>query len=228
MDRRFISILVVIALIFAGFLVFNQKNSTSGTGGNSSASSKPSNHVIGEGKKHVTLIEYGDYQCPACGQYYPIVKQVQLKYNSDIVFQFRNFPLESLHPNARAGARAAEAAGMQGKYWEMHDKLYETQQQWAQLSDVKTAFESIASQLGLNMTKFRTDYASDTVNSTINADIGEGQKIGANSTPTFVLDGKKIDQNPRSLDEFYKLIDEEIAVKNPGAKTTPNATKPVQ
>jgi protein-disulfide isomerase len=211
-NRFFITILVVAAVVVGAF-AYTKHQSNNKTGGSSSTSAQPSNHTEGSSKTGVVLIEYGDYQCPACGQYYPIVKQVYDTYKDQIMFQFRNFPLLQIHKNAFAGARAAEAADKQGKYWEMHDILYENQQTWGAATDPSTFFESYAQQLKLDVAKFKVDYASQAVNDLINADISEGQKIGANSTPTFVLNGKKIDQNPRSLDEFNKLIDAAIKQK---------------
>ena len=225
MDKRFLSILVIIALIFGGFIFINQKDSTSSGTGNNSSKVTPTNHTFGDGKKNVTLIEYGDLQCPACGQYYPIIKSIKEKYKSDITFQYRNFPLDTIHQNARAAHRATEAASNQGKFWEMHNKLYETQNEWKGLTNVKTVFEGYASEMGLDITKFRTDYASEHTNDVINADVAEGKKVGANSTPTFVLEGVKIEENPRGVDEFGKLIDAAIAKKNPTTTNT-DATKP--
>lgn len=220
MDRRFIAILVVIIVAMGGYIIFSKKSDDKGT--NSSSTVSATNHVMGQNSKKVVLVEYGDYQCPACGAYYPIVKQLTDTYQQEIQFQFRNFPLDSIHPNARAGARAAEAAGKQNKYWEMHDKLYESQQTWASMdaASVKVVFEGYAKDLSLDIAKFQTDFASKEANDAINADIAEGQKIGANSTPTFVLNGKKIEENPRSIDDFKKLIDDEIAKQNP-TKTNP-------
>ena len=128
-------------------------------------------HVEGNTKSGITLVEYGDYQCPFCGQYFPIVKQVQAEFNDQIAFQFRNFPLVSVHQNAFAGARAAEAAALQGKFWEMHDLLYQNQSQWSEGGDPTSFFKQYALQLGLNVDQFNKDYASTKVNNAINADM---------------------------------------------------------
>jgi len=210
-SKRFLAILLAIIVVFGGAFYLAKHKSNSA--GSSSNNAQPTNHIEGDGKKNVTLIEYGDYQCPACGQYYPLLKQVFDTYKSDIHFQFRNFPLVQIHKNAFLGARAAEAADKQGKFWEMHDILYEQQQTWGESNDPTSFFIGYASQLGLNIDTFKADMASANVNDLINADIQEGQKLGANSTPTFVLNGKKID-NPHSLDDFNKLIDSAIAGKN--------------
>lgn len=222
MNNRFVIILVVVVAIFAGAFFFTKHKSSTSTGGKANSSAQPSNHTVGSGKSGVVLVEYGDYQCPACGQYYPIVKQVVEAHKNDITFQFRNFPLVQIHQNAFAAARAAEAASLQNKFWEMHDALYENQQTWGSASSPNTYFEAYAKQLGLDVEKFKTDMGSSQVSDVINADIAEGQKLGANSTPTFVLNGKKLDQNPRSLDEFNKLIDDAIKAKTGQKPATTN------
>lgn len=215
MNKQFIAIVIVVILGLFGIFAVASKNKDGAGGGSGSSSSEASNYVKGEGKKNVTLVEYGDFQCPACKSYYPIVKQLEEEYKEDVKFQFRNFPLVQIHPHAFKAARAAVAAGNQGKFFEMHDLMYENQDNWTQLSDVSSTFEAYASQLGLDMDKFKADVASEATNSQINADIEAGQALGANSTPTFVINGKKIDQNPKSFDEFKKLIDEAIAQSNP-------------
>jgi protein-disulfide isomerase len=209
-NRFFITLLVVIAGVVGIFAFTKQKNTDTGSTG--SSNSQPTNHVRGEGKSGVVLVEYGDFQCPACGQYYPLIEELVSKYKDQITFQFRNFPLIQIHPNAMVAHRAAEAAEKQGKFWEMYNKLYQTQDQWSSGSNAGTIFESFATELGLDIVKFKSDVNSPDANSSINADIKEGQKLGVTSTPSFILDGVKID-NPRSLEDFTKLIDEAIAKK---------------
>lgn len=210
MNKTFWAIIAVIVVVFGGILLFNGREASAPAGGGKGT---PTNHVTGKGASGVTLVEYGDYQCPFCGQFYPIVKAVQQKYDAQIFFQFRNLPLLQVHQNAFAGARAAEAAGLQGKFWEMHDLLYENQNTWGQSSNAQTYFEQYAGQLGLNLPQFKTDAASRKVNDLINADIAAFTKTGnPESTPTFFLDGKKI--QPSSVDDFSKLIDAEITTKH--------------
>lgn len=214
MSKRFVIILVAVAAVLLGVFYFRDDKAGAPTGnGGQDSNTKLSNHTWGQGKKGVTFIEYGDFQCPACAGYYPIVKEIKTKYNEDITFQFRHFPLDQIHPNARAAHRAAEAAAMQNKFWEMHDMLYERQQLWQSASNPSRIFEDYASELSLNIEQFKKDVASATVNSIINADVKAGQAIGATATPTFVLDGKKIEENPRDIEGFSKLIDEAIAAR---------------
>jgi protein-disulfide isomerase len=212
MSKRFIVVVIVCILALIGIFAITNKNNDSNAGGTNS-SAKPSNQTMGGGKSGVVLLEYGDYQCPACGAFYPVVKNVVAKYQNDITFQFRNFPLTQIHPNTFAGARAAEAAALQGKFWEMHDILYENQTTWSQAPSPVSYFDNYAQQLGLDTAKFKSDYNSSAVNNTINADIAAGKSIGADSTPTFLLDGKKI-TNPTSQAAFEKLIADAIAAKN--------------
>lgn len=211
MDKRFALILAACVVALGGVFWFTRDKSTPKSTGNSSA--VLSNHTFGTNTKKVTLVEYGDFQCPACGAYFPLVKQVTEKYKNDITFQFRNFPL-SQHQNARAAARAAEAADKQGKYWEMFDLLYEQQKNWQDSKSITTILESFATQLKLNLDQFKTDYASGNINDVINADMSEGQRLGITSTPTFFLQGKKLDPAPQNLDDFNKIIDQAIKDAN--------------
>lgn len=208
----FWAIIAAIALLFVGLVAFTGDDAKAPSGGNNT--SKATNHVSGSNSTGVRLVEYGDFECEFCGRYYPLVEQVKEKYKDKIEFQFRNLPLIQIHKNAFAAARAAEAADKQGKYWEMYNLLFQNQTSWASAEDAKPIFEQYATQLGLNIEKFRTDAASTTTNEIINADIAEFKKTKEQmSTPTFFLDGKKIE--PKSVDEFSKLIDEAIKAKQP-------------
>jgi len=207
MNKRLIGMILGAALVIGGFLYFTQPSTND-------SSSKATNHVVGQGSTGVVLLEYGDFQCPACKSFYPVVKDIKAKYEQQIYVQFRHYPLEAIHSNARAAARAAEAAHKQGKFWEMHDVLYENQDAWKDASDPITYFKAYAQQVGVtDLTQFEADYRSSEVNDIINADLKEGQKLSITATPTFVLDGKLITTNPSSAEEFYKLIDAAIASK---------------
>ncbi|HVO86154.1 MAG TPA: thioredoxin domain-containing protein [Candidatus Binatia bacterium] len=193
MDKRFLGILAAIVVIFVGIVAVS-KHSDPQTS-SSSSSTQPTHHVEGTSAANVTLMEYGDFECPICGSYYEPLKQAQAQFGSVAYFQFRNLPLVSIHPNAFAGARAAEAAALQGnnQFWRMHDLLYQNQTEWANSSDVVTIFNRYASELQLNVDKFKKDYASSQVNDSINADLNAFSKTGQDeATPTFFLDGKYI------------------------------------
>lgn len=213
MSKGFLAVVIVVILAFVGYFAFSGSKSSDNKGGKSSTSKgSPTEHVEGKGQTGIKLVEYGDYQCPFCEQYYPIAKQVAAEFNDQIYFQFRNFPLVNIHQNAFAGARAAEAAALQGKFWQMHDTLYENQKQWSESSNPNQYFKQYAQQLGLNVSRFDKDYSSNKVNDSINADMAEGNKLGIQGTPTFFLDGKKIEVNA-DISSFETQIKAAIAKK---------------
>jgi len=215
MSKQFWIALAVIAAILIGIVVVTNHSKPT------TVSGKPTSHLEGTSPEGVTLVEYGDYECPVCETFYAPVKQVAAKYSDKAVFQFRNLPLTSIHPNAFAAARAAEAAGLQGKYWEMHDILYENQNSWVSASQPLSVFDTYAKSLGLNQTQFDRDYASEAVNNAINADLSAFDATGdEKATPTFYLDGKKLDNtqlinsnNQPTVDAFSKVLDAELAKK---------------
>jgi protein-disulfide isomerase len=145
-----------------------------------------SDHVQGPPNAEVTLLEYGDYQCPYCGEAHPIVKNVQAKFGSKLRYVFRNFPLTNVHPFAETGAEIAEAAGAQGKFWEMHDFLYEHQ---SKLSDPTFFLQYARERLGLDSERIARELSSHTYLSRIRSDFSSGVRSGVNGTPTFFING---------------------------------------
>ncbi len=168
-----------------------------------------SNHIIGEGTSGVTLVEYGDFQCPACGQYYPIINTVKDIYGDEISFQFRHFSLFGNFPNSMAAHLAAEAAGNQDRFFDMHDLLYERQESWSPSNNAKQVFEGYAEELDLDMERFRADYASSETRAVINADIAFAREKDVTGTPTFFINDERI-SNPTGIEEFFEVIDEFI------------------
>lgn len=212
MSSRFAVILVAIVIIFGG-IFFTTKNKANAPDGSSSSTAQATNHIEGSTSSGVTLVEYGDFQCPACSAYYPIIKQVEDTYKDRVTFQFVNFPLYQIHQNAMAAHRAAEAADMQGKFWDMYNTLYTNHDQWADSKTPSSYFEQYATQLGLNIDQFKTDSASSKVNDIIWADINKGNAQKISSTPTFYLDGKEITSRPTNAEDFGKLIEQAIKDK---------------
>ena len=210
MSKGFLGVIAAVIIIFIGIIAFGGNNKSSSS--SSSSTGKPSKNITGKGSSGVTLIEYGDYQCPYCEQYYPTVKSVVTEFNDKIFFQFRNFPLTNLHRNAFAASRAAEAAALQGKFWEMHDALYDPAdyQAWTVAANPNPNFEQYAAQIGLNSAKFKKDFASDQVNQTINADMEAGNKLKITGTPSFFINGKKV-EIANDLKSFQKVLNEAIA-----------------
>lgn len=157
----------------------------------------------------VTIVEFGDYQCPACKIAFPVVNQILKDYKGQASFVFRHFPLPQ-HQNAFVASAVAEAAGEQGKYFDMHDKLYENQNEWADESNAQESFLKYAQELKLNLEQFKNSLTSNKFQEKINRDKNDGNSLGINSTPTFFLNGKKLNlQNPNDL----KAVVEQ-AIKN--------------
>lgn len=219
MKKAIIIILLAVVVIGGGSLLKKDDKQTTVA---------PTNHTFGEGKSGVVLKEYADFQCPGCAGFYPIIKQIKEKYKDQITFQFVNFPLSQIHQNAQAAHRAAEAASNQGKFWEMHDLLFENQNTWKDSINTTRDFEAYASQLSLDTTKFKFDFASSATNSTIQADIGTGQDLKVTGTPTFFLDGKKLEDSDAiySLEKFSVFIDAAIAAKTGQQPATTTTTDP--
>lgn len=169
--------------------------------------------VFGKADSKVTLIEYGDYQCPGCGDEHYVVKKILEEYKGQIRFVFRNFPLTGIHPNAKAAAGAVEAAGLQGKYWEMHNKIYESQSAWSNLgiNERNDMFASYAKALKLDVDKFNSDIASVSVNDKISYDTALGNKAAVKGTPTFYLNDKLIESKIwGDSDKFKAAINDEL------------------
>lgn len=163
-------------------------------------------HIFGKTGSKVTMIEYGDYQCPACAKISPTFDSVENQYKNQVQFIFRNFPLTTIHQNAKAAAAAAEAAGKQGKFWEMHSLLYEKQDSWSELNetDRMNFFVDQAKSLGLNTDKFKTDMASSSIAKKIDYDTALGQKTGVQGTPSFYLNGKQLTYDQFSSEDKLK------------------------
>jgi protein-disulfide isomerase len=143
-------------------------------------------HLLGPAEATITLLEYGDYECPTCEIAYPIVKQVLKEMGSAVRFAFRNFPVSSVHPHAAVAAQAAEAAAAQKKFWPMHDILYEHQKDLAD-HDI-THFALL---IGLEMYRFDSDISSERFVKRVTEDYESGQSSGVKKTPTFFVNGRK-------------------------------------
>jgi protein-disulfide isomerase len=143
-------------------------------------------HSQGPSDAPVTLVEYGDYECPYCGAAYPIVKQLQERLGDRLRFVFRNFPITTAHPHAEHAAEAAEAAGAQGKFWEMHDYLYEHQRA---LADEE--LEGYAETLGLDVERFDREMEAQVHTDRVRTDFMSGVRSGVNGTPTFFINGRR-------------------------------------
>ena len=166
-------------------------------------------YVVGREDASATLIEYLDFECEACGAYFPLVKQLEAEFPNDLRVVKRYFPLPG-HRNGLPAALAVEAAARQGKYNEMHDLLFTEQKNWGEKPNpTPEVFEAYAQQLGLDMEKFKADVASQSVKDRVQRDIDAGQKLGNRGTPSFFLNGERL-ENPQGYEEFKRVIQDAI------------------
>ncbi len=170
----------------------------------------PSDWIRGAHDGKVVLVEYSDFQCPACSRYEPLLRELLQEFGGKLEFVYRYFPLRQIHVNANLSAYAAEAAGRQEKFWEMHDMIFDHQDDWADASAARNIFLGYASDLRLDIEKFKTDLGLKDVADKVEKDYQGGLRAGVNSTPTFYLNGQKI-SNPRSYAEFQTIINQAIA-----------------
>jgi protein-disulfide isomerase len=165
--------------------------------------------VAGNPAATVTVIEYLDFECEACGAYYPVTSQLKEEYKDDIRFAVRYFPLPG-HKNSKTAAYAAEAAGKQGKFWEMYDVLFQNQKQWGEQQFAnQDQFEKYAVEAGLDVEQWKADVKSSEVRDRVDGSYTEAKRLGLSGTPSFFLNGIKI-ENPRGYDAFKKVIDDEL------------------
>jgi protein-disulfide isomerase len=162
-------------------------------------------HIQGDANAEASLVEYGDYECPHCAIAHPIVKRVQRHFGKRLSFVFRNFPLTQIHFNAQAAAETAEFAGAQGKFWEMHDQLFENQDR---LGD--DLFAELATELNLDAAALQVALANGTYTARVRADFTGGVRSGVNGTPTFFINGQR-HNGPADFDHLVKAIEAAIA-----------------
>ncbi len=169
-------------------------------------------HMLGPADAPVTLEEFGDFQCPPCGRMSEPINQLQHDYNRQVRLIFRNFPLIN-HLHAREAARAAEAAGLQGHFWQMHDALYREQAVWSNSADARALFNAYAGYIGLNLERFKLDMDSEKVKDQVDADQKRGLALGVKNTPTIFLNNKEVD--PKKLSPTALREDIDAALKKP-------------
>ncbi len=208
MEGKFTLVLLTFIIVLFGYYFISTATDKSNDPVNIEINAN--DHVRGSVNGKVTIVEFGDFQCPACGAYDPIVREAIEKNKNDVKFVFKNFPLTQIHRNALIASKAVESAGLQGKYWEMHDLLYDKQEEWSNSMNAKDVLANYAKTLSLDVNKFVTDLENKSIEENIFNEYKEGIKLGVQGTPTFFLNGRKID-NPRNVEDFDKLIKEELA-----------------
>jgi protein-disulfide isomerase len=169
-------------------------------------------HALGSPNAPVTLEEFGDFECPPCGMLHAILKNLEGEFGpGKLRIVFREFPLVPTHAHALAAARAAEAAGLQGKFWEMHDMIYENQKAWHEAFDVRPIFEGYATKIGLDLQQFRRDNANEIVERRIFLDGKRAHSLGVQGTPTVFLNGREVPFESLAPDKLKALINSELA-----------------
>jgi protein-disulfide isomerase len=164
-------------------------------------------HLKGNPEAKIIIVEYSDFQCPACAFYYGIVRKLMEEKGDEMAFVYRHFPLAQIHKNSERAAFAAEAAGRQGKFWEMHNALFDNQSSWENSGEVEQDFLKYAQEIGLNIDQFEADLKSQDVKDKVDRDYRSGLTSRVNATPTFFVNGTKI-ENPRSYESFKKIIED--------------------
>lgn len=162
--------------------------------------------VKGSENARATLVEYSDFQCPACAYYAPFVARLAEEFPDDLRVAYRHFPLSQIHLNALPAAHAAEAAGGQEKFWEMHDILFEKQAEWTPLANPREVFARYAREIGADVERFRRDMNESAARDKVRDDYMGGVELRIAGTPTFFINSARIESNPRTYDEFKQYI----------------------
>jgi protein-disulfide isomerase len=209
--RPFLIIALVLLVAAAGtalLLKSNQRGDSSSRDAESANNAKPN-----PGDTVVTLEEFGDYQCPPCGQLHPTLKKLKQEYGANLNFIFRNLPLTKIHSNALAAAQAAEAARIQNHFWEMHDLLYENQSLWKDDINPRSIFIQLAKNLGLNTWEFTRDMDGKQVQMRIEADGDAAAKQGIEGTPTILINGRQLRSEMTTPEGVRKGIEVMLSAK---------------
>ena len=207
LKKLFITLFGCLVIGFFGFKVYKWATAPVPAVSGVSVEAKDDDWIKGNKDASITLIEYSDFQCPACKTYAPMIKKLSEEYKDNIKVVYRHYPLPQ-HKNAKAAAYGAEAAGKQGKFWEMHDLLFEKQEEWSNEGDITEKLSIFAESLGLNKDEWRADYESQEVKDAVNADVTLANMINLSSTPTFLLNGEKI--TIRNYEDIKSKVEEKL------------------
>lgn len=200
MKNPWVVVSVITVLLFGGAILLSSKSIE-----NSNKGVEIIQHTKGEENAVVKLVEYSDFQCPACGAFNPVVGAVLDQYGDKISFEYKHFPLSTIHPNALPASIAAEAAGQQGKFFEFHDMLFEKQNDWSSTNSANSFFISYAQELGLDLDQFKRQMKSSVLRDKVRGEFEEGRQLGITGTPTFFLNGNRMEF------ETYEAFTDQIA-----------------
>jgi protein-disulfide isomerase len=199
---RAAAIIIVVAGLAAGASLWLSRHSTS--------ISDAASHVRGRADAPITLLEYGDYECPPCASYQVVTQKLLAKYPDALKYEFRHLPLTSIHPNAVKAALAAEAAGEQNKFWTMHDLLLSSQGEWKGNPDAGPMFIELAKMLGLEIETFRASLNSHELESRIREQAAKAKNAGIEGVPTFFVNGRKLGQETITFEGIDEVIAQEL------------------
>jgi len=205
LKKHFWKIIALIAVLALGGAIYYSNQASEKA--NEGVTITP--HIKGNPDAKVELVEYSDFQCPACGQFHPYLKDLMDEFGSDIRFEYRHFPLITIHPQALPAARAAEAASQQGKFWEMHDKLFENQTTWSKASNPTAFFVQYAEELDLDVALFKSHLNASLIDDAVNKSFEDARTRGFSGTPTFLLNGEQMQFT--TFEEFRAAIEAAIA-----------------
>ena len=220
---RFGGVLLALVLIVAGMAWIGYMQDHAGDPQELAIPVSDSDWFQGGKDASVVLVEYSDFQCPACASYFPVMTALEQAYGDKLKIVYRNYPLTQLHPHAQLAAQAAEAAGLQGQFFAMHDLLFGNQKTWSAEADPTNTFIAYAEALKLDVARFTTDLTSDGVKDSIREDVLGRTRANVASTPTFFLNGFKI-ENPQGLDPFKAVIDAALNSTTPTTTTDTSVT----
>ncbi|HET9217687.1 MAG TPA: thioredoxin domain-containing protein [Terriglobia bacterium] len=214
-------VIIVGVLVAGGFAMYlSRQGSTSAGPTEGGSAAAQTGHVRGAPDAMISLVEYGDYQCPTCGLYHPILKELLNRYPGKFKLQYHHFPLVQMHSNAMGAALAAEAAADQGKFWEMHDLLFDRQREWGDLRqphpNAEAVFVQYALQIGLDSNKFMQSMRSPATRDRVLADVTRGNAV-VKGTPTFILDGQVVPNLP-PIEWFVDYIERRLATSAQSGK----------
>lgn len=203
---------VLVLVVAAGFWLYGSRKQSGASSRTGTSGAQPP-HTLGPVDARVRIEEFGDFQCPSCGTLHPVLKKLESEYDSRLGVTFREFPLAPIHPNAVEAARAAEAAGLQGRFWQMHDRLYDYQAAWSDSKNVRSVFALYAADMGLDAERFKRDMDSQVVKDRLAADQRRAVSLGVTGTPTLFLNGREVAADALTESGLRALI--EGALKQP-------------
>jgi protein-disulfide isomerase len=196
---------------------------TPGIPANAPVGATPPN-ILGSATALVAVEEFADFQCPTCAEVHKTMKNVQAAYGSRIKFIYRNFPLTQIHKNSYDAAVAAEAAGQQGKFWDMQNQLFSNQTAWSNSTNAREIFEGYAQNIGIDVEKFKTDMLGMATKSRVDADIQRGRALNITSTPTVYINGVSVPFEQMNIDALKQLIDAQLQKTGTQTQSAPPAT----